>query len=122
MSMRLPLAMLGSVALIGLVGPAYADPDVVGGSGTENAFLSSLQAVHIGYTSADQAIFAAKMVCRSMEAGEPSPEVLSTLMASNPGITAERATQFVGIAARWYCPNQIVPSSAGSDVLAPPGM
>ncbi|HEU0191381.1 MAG TPA: DUF732 domain-containing protein [Mycobacterium sp.] len=114
--------MVAVLVLVGLAAPAYADPDTPVISDTDHAFLSSLQAVRIGYTSADQAIFAARMVCRSMEAGEPSPQVLSTLMTSNPAITTERATQFVGIAARWYCPNQIVPSGPAGDVPVAPGM
>lgn len=86
---------------------AHADP-----SETDTAFLVSLRAAGITYTNADQAIITAKLVCGLIAEGKPSPEVLEGLKARNPGLTTEHGTQFVGIAAQSYCPDQLVRNGA----------
>ncbi|KLO31347.1 hypothetical protein ABW16_00260 [Mycolicibacter heraklionensis] len=101
--MRIRAALLGALGCICLAAPAHADP-----SETDTAFLVSLRAAGITYTNADQAIITAKLVCGLIAEGKPSPEVLEGLKARNPGLTTEHGTQFVGIAAQSYCPDQLV--------------
>jgi len=104
---RAAAALFGAVAVIGLAGPAHADP-----ADTDAAFLAALQAAGITYNRGDQAIVTAKMVCGFIAEGKPSPEVLDALKARNPGLTTEHGSQFVGIAAQSYCPEQLVQNSA----------
>jgi hypothetical protein len=40
-------------------------------------------------------------------------EVLEGLKERNPGLSTEHGTVFVGIAARSYCPDQLVQNPAG---------
>jgi hypothetical protein len=105
---RFLAAPLGALVMIVLAGPAQADPP-----DTDTDFLAALQAAGITYNAADQAIVTAKMVCGLMTEGKPSPEVLAGLKARNPGLTTEHGAQFVGIAARSYCPDQLVQSRSG---------
>lgn len=107
--MRLGTALCGALVAIGLAGPAHAEP-----TDTDMAFLASLQAAGITYSRADQAIVTAKMVCGFIAEGKPSPEVLDGLKARNPGLTTEHGTQFVGIAAQVYCPDQLVQNGTPS--------
>lgn len=109
---RVLLAVLSGLVATGLAGPAHGDPVGNGASQTDSAFLAALRAAGITYSRADQAITSAKVVCGLIAGGKPSPEVLAALTARNPGLTTERGTQFVGIAARSYCPDQLVPTGA----------
>jgi hypothetical protein len=107
--MKILAAPLGAlVMMIGLSGPAQAEPPDI-----DSDFLIALQAAGITYNRADQAIITAKMVCRFIAEGKPSPEVLDGLKERNPGLTTEHGTMFVGIAARSYCPDQLVQNGAG---------
>lgn len=102
--MRIRAALLGALGCcVCFAAPAHADP-----SETDTAFLVSLRAAGITYNNADQAIITAKMVCGFIAEGQPSPQVLEGLKARNPGLTTEHGTQFVGIAAQVYCPDQLV--------------
>lgn len=105
--MRLLVAPISAVALIALAGPAHADPPDV-----DAEFLAGLQAAGITYNRPDQAIITAKMVCGFISEGKPSAEVLDGLKQRNPGLTTEHGAQFVGIAARSYCPDQLVQNQA----------
>lgn len=105
--MRVRTVLLGALAPVCFAAPAHGDP-----SETDTAFLASLQAAGITYNRADQAIITAKMVCGFIAEGKPSPEVLEGLKARNPGLTTEHGTQFVGIAAQLYCPDQLVRNGA----------
>ncbi|MEO6793782.1 MAG: DUF732 domain-containing protein [Mycobacterium sp.] len=103
--MRSLAALLGALVTVGLAGPAQADPS---DTDTDTAFLSALQAAGISYNRGDQAVVTAKLVCRFIAEGKPSPQVLEGLKERNPGLTTEHGTTFVGIAARSYCPEQLV--------------
>ncbi|WP_024441176.1 MULTISPECIES: DUF732 domain-containing protein [unclassified Mycobacterium] len=105
--MRIRTALLGTLGCVCLAAPAQADP-----SETDTNFLVSLRAAGITYNNADQAIVTAKMVCGLIAEGQPSPQVLEGLKARNPGLTTEHGSQFVGIAAQLYCPDQLVRSGA----------
>jgi hypothetical protein len=105
---RFLTAALGALVMIGLPGPAQADPADV-----DTDFLAALQAAGITYNRGDQAVTTAKMVCKFIAEGKPSPEVLDGLKERNPGLTTEHGTIFVGIAARSYCPDQLVQSRSG---------
>lgn len=106
--MRLFAALLGALVTVGLAGPAHADP-----ADTDAAFLAALQAAGITYNRGDQAVVTAKMVCGSMTEGRPSTQVLDNLKVRNPGLTTEHGAQFVGIAARSYCPEQLIQNGPG---------
>ncbi|CAJ1500226.1 DUF732 domain-containing protein [[Mycobacterium] holstebronense] len=101
--MKIRAALLGALGCVCFASPAQADP-----SETDTNFLVSLRAAGITYNNADQAIITAKMVCGFISEGQPSPQVLEGLKARNPGLTTEHGTQFVGIAAQVYCPDQLV--------------
>ncbi|MGH3524160.1 MAG: DUF732 domain-containing protein [Mycobacterium sp.] len=101
--------------MIGVGGPAHADPDAGGTpDGTDSAaFLDSLQAAGITYSRRDLAITTAEAVCRLVGNGRSGPEVVAVLQTRNPGLTPEHAAQFLAIALRSYCPNQLAPSHGG---------
>lgn len=101
--MRTRGAVLAALGCVCFAAPAHADP-----SDTDTTFLVSLRAAGITYNNAEQAIITAKMVCGFIADGQPSPQVLEGLKARNPGLTTEHGTQFVGIAAQMYCPDQLV--------------
>ena len=111
--MRAAAALLGAVVMIGLAGPVHAEPGPAGASETDTAFLAALQAAGITYNQASQAIVTARMVCNFIASGKPSAEVLDGLKQRNPGLTTEHGAQFVGIAARSYCPDQLVQTGGG---------
>lgn len=49
-----------------------------------------------------------------MGTGTSGPELIRNLQRNNPGLTTDHATLFVGIAAKYYCPQRLnKPSSAG---------
>lgn len=106
--MRFAPALLAVLAGVGLAGPAHADP-----VDTDSAFLAALQAAGITYNRPDQAVITARLVCKFIAEGKPSPEVLEGLKERNPGLTTEHGTLFVGIAAHSYCPDQLVQSGVG---------
>ncbi|HEU4361101.1 MAG TPA: DUF732 domain-containing protein [Mycobacterium sp.] len=115
--MKLLLALLGVATTVGLAVPAYGDPGIGASVGTDQgvvesaAFLDSLKAAGITYTSPDQVIAAARAVCGLVDRGEPGLEVISDLKANNPGFTTDAAARFAAISANSFCPHQLVSSS-----------
>ncbi|OBK84327.1 DUF732 domain-containing protein [Mycolicibacter sinensis] len=105
--MRLFAALPAALMLIGLAAPAQADPAT-----DDTDFLAALQAAGITYNRPDQAVVTARMVCKLITDGKPSTEVLEGLKERNPGLSTEHGTVFVGIAARSYCPDQLVQNPA----------
>ena len=88
---------------------AHADPE------SDNAaFLYSLRQAGITYQNPDQAVAAAKTVCNLISRGKAAPDVVQQLRNANPGFTMDRATEFTGIAANAYCPEQLTPSGEES--------
>lgn len=111
--MRTLLAVMfaaGAVPIIALSTPAHAEPSA-GPEGADAAFLGSLRGAGITYTDPDQAISAAQSVCSLMGSGESGLQLLSDLKRQNPAITTDGAAAFASIAARFYCPHQLAPTS-----------
>jgi hypothetical protein len=101
--------------MIGFAGPAPADPDGSGASDTDSAaFLDTLRAAGISYSNEDMAIAAAHVVCRLTRLGKSGPEVVTILKNNNPELTTEHAAQFMAIAERSYCPQELAPSKPGN--------
>ncbi|NDJ90625.1 DUF732 domain-containing protein [Mycolicibacter kumamotonensis] len=108
------LAVAVGLCLAGAA-PGNADPEPVAAPDTEDvggavhnaAFLESLQAAGITYSSSGQAIAAAHAVCALVDRGEPGLQVIADLKANNPGFTTDAAAQFAAIAATTYCPHQL---------------
>lgn len=86
---------------------AQPDPEVAAGGVHNAAFLASLRAAGITYTSSSQAIEAAHTVCGLVDRGEPGLQVIADLKENNPGFTTDGAAQFAAIAANTYCPHQL---------------
>ncbi|OJZ74205.1 glycine cleavage system P protein [Mycobacterium paraffinicum] len=104
--MRLLVALIGVWTVIGLAAPAYADPDT--GAVDQASFLASLRSAGITYKTPDAAVQFARAVCESMNSGEFGPQMVSELQAQNPGLTADHATSFLAIAAKYYCPQKLI--------------
>lgn len=105
------LAVAVGLCLVGAA-PGNADPEPVaaddaGGAVHNAAFLESLQAAGITYSSSGQAITAAHAVCGLVDRGEPGLQVIADLKANNPGFSTDAAAQFAAIAANTYCPHQL---------------
>ncbi|CAM3324829.1 DUF732 domain-containing protein [Mycobacterium colombiense] len=105
--MRLLLLVLsvGVSAAIGMAPLAHGDPVTPGGD--EAGFLASLRSAGITYATPEAAITFAKSVCVSMGDGEVGPQMVDELKSQNPELTNERATSFLAIAAKYYCPQQL---------------
>ncbi|WP_254902306.1 DUF732 domain-containing protein [Mycobacterium simiae] len=105
------LALLGIAALTTISGPlAHADPDGTG----DSAFLATVRGAGIAFTDPDQAIASAKTVCELIGAGKPGPELVGDLIRNNPRLTTDQATRFVGISAKYYCPQQLTDTQASA--------
>lgn len=104
--MRELVVLLGVCAVIGLAGPAHAEPQDYG-AGDDAGFIAALRDSDIGFTSPDQAIASAKAVCRCLDSGEPGLELIHDLKVRNPAITMEHASRFAVLAAKFYCPHQL---------------
>jgi hypothetical protein len=98
-------AVLGLCTAIALASTAHADPV---GSPDDAGFLATVRGAGIRYTNTNQAIAFGKAVCGWMGAGKPGPELIQNLQKDNPGLTTDHATLFVGIAAKYYCPQQLI--------------
>ncbi|WAJ42632.1 DUF732 domain-containing protein [Mycobacterium sp. Aquia_216] len=109
--MRPLLALLGVSAMIGLAAPAHGDPD---GSSDDTGFLATVRGAGITYTDPAQAVAFGKAVCGLIGAGKSGSELVHDLQRNNPGMTTDHATLFVGISAKYYCPQQLAgkPASA----------
>ncbi|OBH20615.1 DUF732 domain-containing protein [Mycolicibacter sinensis] len=115
MKLLLALAVTAGLCLAGAA-PGYADPERgahpdpedAAGAIHDAAFLESLRAAGITYSSSGQAIEAARAVCGLVDRGEPALQVLSDLKDNNPGFTTDGAAQFAAIAAHTYCPHQLI--------------
>ena len=103
--MRLLLLSIGASAAIGMAPLAHGDPVTPGGD--EAGFLASLRSAGITYSTAEAAITFAKSVCVSMSDGEFGPQMVDELKSQNPELTNDRATSFLAIAAKYYCPQQL---------------
>jgi Protein of unknown function (DUF732) len=109
--MRPLLAPLGVSIMIGLAAPAYGDPDV---GPDDVGFLATVRDAGITYTDSGQAIAFGKAVCGLIGAGKSGPALLHDLQRNNPGLTTDHATLFVGISAKYYCPQQLAKNPASA--------
>jgi Protein of unknown function (DUF732) len=103
--MRLLLALLGIVAMIGLAAPAYADPDA--GGPDDAGFLAALRHAGITYSDPAQAISAGQTVCTCLDRGESGLQLVHDVKSRNPGFDMEAASQFAVISAKYYCPHHL---------------
>ena len=103
--MRLLLALLGIVAMIGLAAPAYADPDA--GGPDDTGFLAALRHAGITYSDPTQAISAGQTVCTCLDHGESGLQLVHDVKSRNPGFDMEAASQFAVISAKYYCPHHL---------------
>ncbi|OBI09398.1 hypothetical protein A5735_08785 [Mycolicibacter heraklionensis] len=100
--MRSLLSIVGIAAVIGCAAPAYADPDA-----SDAAFLNSLKASGLAFSSSDQAIAAGRAICTMADSGETGLQVVKRLTDDNPGLTMDGAAQFAAAAASAYCPQHL---------------
>ena len=89
-------------AAICVATPAGADPGG-SGSGPDASFLAALDTAGITYQSRAAAVAIGKEACQLMDQGDPEPDVVKEVSASNPGFTPSAATDFTVIAASAYC-------------------
>ena len=98
------VALFGAAGVLGFAAPAYADP----AEGTDDVgFLATVRDAGLTYSNPGQAIAFGKTVCGWIGAGKPGPELVQDLQKNNPGLSADHATLFVAIAAKYYCPQQL---------------
>lgn len=109
--MRLLLTLVGVCAAIGLAVPAHGDPD---GGSDDAGFLATVRGAGITYTDPGQAVAFAKAVCGLINAGKSGSELVHDLQRNNPGMTTDHATVFVGISAKYYCPQQLANKPAAA--------
>lgn len=105
-------ALLCLPVLIGVAGAARADPEAPGPPDPKSAaFLDSLHAAGITYNRTDLVIATAEAVCKMVAGGKSGPEVVAALQSRNPALAPDRAGQFLAIAMRSYCPDQLAPAT-----------
>lgn len=105
--MRSVLWVVGVAAVIGCAAPAAADPEAGDNGAADAAFLASLKAAGLAFSSNDQAIAAGHAVCSMANNGDSGLQVVKQLTADNPGLTMEGASQFAAVAANAYCPHHL---------------
>lgn len=98
------LALLGTAAVIGCAAPASADPE---GAFDNVGFLTTVRNAGLTYADPDRAIAFGRAVCGWIGNGKSGPELVHHLQDENPGLTADHATLFVAISAKYYCPQQL---------------
>jgi Protein of unknown function (DUF732) len=96
--MRMLAFVVGFAAVIGVAAPAGADP-----GGADANFVAALDSAGITYQSRAAAIGVGKEACQLMDQGDPEPDVVKEVSASNPNFTPSAATNFTVIAASAYC-------------------
>jgi hypothetical protein len=96
------VVLAGFAAVIGVATPAGADPGS-NGSVPDTSFLAALDTAGITYQSKTAAVAVGKEACALMDQGDPEPNVVKEVSASNPDFTPSAATNFTVIAASAYC-------------------
>lgn len=96
----LMLTLAGLAVLIGIAAPARADSN-------DDAFLVSLQAAGVTYKDPARVIAAGRWVCQAASQGTPMADLVKTVEAQNPGLSADNSAKFTAIAANVYCPNTL---------------
>jgi Protein of unknown function (DUF732) len=109
--MRPLVALLGVSVMISLAAPAHGEPN---GSSDDVGFLATVRDAGLTYTDSAKAVTFGKAVCGSIEAGKSGSDVIRDLQRNNPGLTTDHATLFVGIAAKYYCPQLLTSKPASA--------
>ncbi|CQD14137.1 hypothetical protein BN1232_02933 [Mycobacterium lentiflavum] len=104
--MKRLFAVLGVFAMIGLAGPAYAEP-VPEPDGDDGAFLATLRQAGFSFSSEASAVTAGRAVCSCLNNGESGLELVHDVKNHNPGMSMEMASDFALISAKFYCPHQL---------------
>ena len=112
---RLLLFLLSLVAAVGLSAPVYAYADKGDDIGEERAqaaetdaeFLAALKAAGFSYSSPNQVISSAQVVCVMAARGRPGLDIIYDLKQANPGLSTDRAAEFAKIASETYCSQQL---------------
>ena len=107
--MKALLAILGVTMGMVLAAPVHAEPGVDESPTSENneAFLSDLHKVGIGFGDPSQAISAGQAVCAHIHNGMSGLHLIKHLQENNPALTENGAAQFATISAKAYCPKQL---------------
>src|ERR1700691_3060585 len=105
--MRLLLALLVVLAMIGISTPADSDPPPAPLDGDDAGFLAALHQVGITYSNPGQAIMSGKAVCTCLNNGESGLELVHDVKTHNPGFDMENASNYAMISAKFYCPHQL---------------
>jgi hypothetical protein len=92
----------GFATVIGMSVPAGADPGS-NGSVPDASFLAALDSAGITYHNKAAAVAVGKEACALMDQGDPEPNVVKEVSASNPDFTPSAAANFTVIAASAYC-------------------
>lgn len=98
--MRPLLTLIGVATLIGMAAPAQAYT-------SDEEFLATVQAAGISAPDPQRAISAGKWVCQRAGEGAQMADLVKTVQAQNPGLSADNAAKFAAIAANVYCPNAL---------------
>ena len=97
------LLLAGFAAMVGLAGPAHAEP-----VGSDAAFLTQLSGAGLSHRGSDQvAISAGHSVCQLMDAGLTPMDTVVAVQTTNPGFSLERAGEFAAISVRNFCPSHL---------------
>jgi hypothetical protein len=96
-----------TAAALGLAALGFAS--TAGASSVDDAFLAQLQADGIQPPSAARAISDAHAVCRALDQGHSSQEVISAV-AQSTGLSPKGAKTFAVDAATAYCPQYVTSS------------
>jgi hypothetical protein len=102
------LALLGAAAVIGIAAPAHAYT-------SDDEFLATVQAAGIHAPDPQRAITAGRWVCQRAGEGAQMADLVKSVQAQNPGLSADNAAKFAAIAANVYCPNALGATSVKSD-------
>jgi Protein of unknown function (DUF732) len=81
---RVLAVLVGFTAAIGVAAPAGADS---GNSGPDASFLAALDTAGITYQNKAAAVAVGKEACELMDQGDPEPDVVKEVSASNLNFT-----------------------------------
>jgi hypothetical protein len=112
--MRIFLLLASVATILGLAGPAMADPPPPSepdNPGADTAFLDSLSKAGMTYNSGPNVIAAGRKACDFMNQGLSQGELVSKLSLLNPGLNSGGAMKFAALASSAYCPQWLDKSS-----------
>ena len=103
------LALLAVTMGIVVAAPVHAEPGIDESPTNDNneAFLTDLHKLGIGFGDPSQAISAGQAVCAHIHNGMSGLHLIKHLQENNPALTENGAAQFATISAKAYCPRQL---------------